>query len=255
VQLAMNNLLAAGYKSRSQIARIVTESWAARNLYCAACDRACLEQCPNNARAIDFSCRGCNAGYQLKSAERWNEQRIPDAGYNAMISAIRSDNVPNLFVMQYTREWNVRNLLLVPSFFFTETAIQKRNPLGLTARRAGWIGCNILLGAISPEGKIRLVTDEVVSDPTLVRSQYKKLSPVKHLKSDLRGWALDVLRMVHKIGKAQFSLDDVYAFEQDLAQVYPGNRNIRPKIRQQLQVLRNTGLIEFLGRGKYALRN
>jgi type II restriction enzyme len=214
-----------------------------------------LEQSPNNLRAIDFSCRGCSVGYQLKSGVRWNEQRIPDAGYQAMISAIRSDNVPNLLVMQYTTNWKARNLLLVPSFFFTETAIQKRNPLGPTARRAGWIGCNILLGAISPEGKIRLITDEIVSDPTLVRRRYEKIRPVANLHIELRGWALDVLRMVHKIGKLQFSLDDVYAFEQQLAEIYPGNRNIRPKIRQQLQVLRDIGLIEFLGRGKYELRN
>jgi type II restriction enzyme len=43
MQLAMNSLLAVGYKSRSQIARIVTESWAADNLYCVACDRPRLD--------------------------------------------------------------------------------------------------------------------------------------------------------------------------------------------------------------------
>lgn len=255
MQLAMNPLLAAGYKSRSQIARIVTENWAACNLYCAACDRACVAQNPNNARAIDFTCEGCNAGYQLKCGERWNEQRIPDAGYDAMMNAIRSDNVPNLLVMQYTPGWRVRNLLLVPSFFFTETSIQKRKPLSASARRAGWIGCNILLSAISPEGKIRLVVDEIASDPTLVRREYKRLRPIADLKGALRGWALNVLRMVHKVGKSQFELQDIYAFEAELSVLYPGNRNIRPKIRQQLQVLRDICLIEFLGGGHYALRN
>ena len=32
---------------------------------------------------------------------------------------------------------------------------------------------------------------------------------------------------------------------------HPQNNNIRPKIRQQLQVLRDKGVIEFLGRGLY----
>ena len=31
------------------------------------------------------------------------------------------------------------------------------------------------------------------------------------------------------------------------------NRNIQPKIRQQLQVLRDLGLLEFLGVGEYRL--
>jgi type II restriction enzyme len=33
--------------------------------------------------------------------------------------------------------------------------------------------------------------------------------------------------------------------------LHPDNRHVRDKIRQQLQVLRNLGLVEFLGRGRY----
>jgi type II restriction enzyme len=51
-----------------------------------------------------------------------------------------------------------------------------------------------------------------------------------------------------------FSLDDAYAFEDRLQRLYPGNRNVRPKIRQQLQVLRDRGWLEFTGRGRYRLR-
>ena len=36
-----------------------------------------------------------------------------------------------------------------------------------------------------------------------------------------------------------------------LQKKYPWNHNIRPKIRQQLQVLRDRGLISFLGNGQY----
>jgi type II restriction enzyme len=254
VHLAMNPSLGIGYKSRSQIARILTEDWAASNLYCAACDHANVSQTRANTHAVDFTCRGCNAGYQLKAGGRWNEQRIPDAGYEPMIKAIRSDNVPNLLVMQYNPSWMVSNLILVPSFFFTETAIQKRKPLSPNARRAGWVGCNILLCAIPPEGKIRLVTDSIPSDPQSVRSQYVKIKPIATLKTALRGWTLNVLRVVHKVGKTQFGLDDIYGFEAELAKLFPGNHNIRPKIRQQLQILRDIRLIDFLGGGCYSLR-
>jgi type II restriction enzyme len=42
--------------------------------------------------------------------------------------------------------------------------------------------------------------------------------------------------------------------ERSLAQLHPANRHVRDKIRQQLQVLRDLGLLEFVGRGKYRLR-
>lgn len=59
---------------------------------------------------------------------------------------------------------------------------------------------------------------------------------------------------VEAIGRPEFTLEEVYAFEPRLAHVYPANSNIRPKITQQLQVLRDMGWLTFEGRGRYALR-
>ncbi|WP_299975253.1 hypothetical protein [Devosia sp. 66-22] len=56
------------------------------------------------------------------------------------------------------------------------------------------------------------------------------------------------------IGRPEFDLNDVYAFEARLSAIYPSNNNVRPKIRQQLQVLRDSGYLEFLGDGRYRLR-
>jgi type II restriction enzyme len=253
MQLAFNPSLATGYKSKSQIARVLTEDWAARNLYCFACVATSISRSLANTRAVDFACGKCGAVYQLKSGTKWNE-RIPDAAYEAMITAIRSDNVPNLLVMQYCREWRVCNLILVPSFFFTEAAIEKRRPLSETARRAGWVGCNIDLSAISPEGKIRIVTEGVPVASQEVRQHYQKVRPLAGLGVALRGWALNVLTLVHRLGRNEFKLADIYAFERELSAIYPNNRHIRPKIRQQLQVLRDIGLIHFLGNGAYSIR-
>jgi type II restriction enzyme len=69
-----------------------------------------------------------------------------------------------------------------------------------------------------------------------------------------RGWTLDVLRAIHALGKTEFSLQEVYALEDNLARLHPANRNIQPKIRQQLQVLRDMGLVNFLAPGSYRLR-
>ncbi|MFN9928569.1 MAG: hypothetical protein ACK53I_16700 [Phenylobacterium sp.] len=43
--------------------------------------------------------------------------------------------------------------------------------------------------------------------------------------------------------------------EARLQAAYPGNNNVRPKIRQQLQVLRDAGWLIFLGKGAYRLRH
>ncbi|MBI5242579.1 MAG: hypothetical protein HY922_02705 [Elusimicrobia bacterium] len=39
-----------------------------------------------------------------------------------------------------------------------------------------------------------------------------------------------------------------------LSELHPNNRHVRPKIRQQLQVLRDLGFVAFLGRGRYRLK-
>ena len=47
----------------------------------------------------------------------------------------------------------------------------------------------------------------------------------------------------------------IYGLEGWLREIYPQNRHIRPKIRQQLQRLRDLGYLEFIDRGIYRLRN
>lgn len=49
----------------------------------------------------------------------------------------------------------------------------------------------------------------------------------------------------------KFYLNEIYAFEQELSLQFPKNNYIKEKIRQQLQILRDQGVIEFLSRGKY----
>jgi len=50
-----------------------------------------------------------------------------------------------------------------------------------------------------------------------------------------------------------FTTADAYAFTRELEALHPDNRNIRPKIRQQLQVLRDLGLLLHVERGVWRL--
>ena len=77
-----------------------------------------------------------------------------------MMERITSLKNPHLFVMSYAN-MEINNLLLIPKFFFTPNIIEKRQPLKETARRAGWIGCNIEIGNIPEIGKIYIIKSKM----------------------------------------------------------------------------------------------
>ena len=68
-----------------------------------------------------------------------------------------------------------------------------------------------------------------------------------------RGWTLEVWRCIDRLD-SKFTLQQVYAFANELQIKHPDNNHIHDKIRQQLQILRDKGIIEFLGRGHYQKR-
>jgi type II restriction enzyme len=243
------------YKSASQRARVATEVWGLGNLYCPNCKSNDLNRTPHNTPVVDFICPICESGFQMKSQSRAVGCRLVDAGYDAMKKAIVTKRTPNLFVLQYDREmWLVQNLLLIPSFAFSLSAVECRKPLGPKARRAGWVGCNIRLDLIPGDAKIPIVADGIEVNAAVVRQSYARLRPLDRFTVEKRGWTLDVLKIIRKIAKAEFSLAEVYAFESSLAQLHPKNYHLRDKIRQQLRVLRDIGLLEFLGAGRYRMK-
>ncbi len=148
----------------------------------------------------------------------------------------------------------MRDLLLIPRFAIPKSAIERRKPLSATARRAGWVGCNIVLTNIPDDARVRIITNGVAVRPSEVRRCFRRVRPLAELGVEERGWTLDVLRIVRALERPQFDLEDVYAEERELSRLHPENRHVRDKIRQQLQVLRDKGLIEFLGRGSYRVR-
>lgn len=171
-----------------------------------------------------------------------------------MIAAIASNRAPHLVLLHYAQEsWSVVDLTFVPNFAISKSAIEKRKPLSSTARRAGWIGCNIVLTHVPVDARISIVEEGRAVSPATVRRAFRRIRPLASLESKERGWTLDVLTAVRELNASEFSLDQVYAKEDELAGLHPANRHVRDKIRQQLQILRDKGLIEFLGRGSYRL--
>jgi hypothetical protein len=160
-----------------------------------------------------------------------------------------NDN-PSLFLLNYDlKQLAVTNFLIVPKHFFILDVIAERKPLAPTARRAGWIGSHILLDRIPEAGKIYIVKNGLLQPKEAVLDEWKKTLFLRDQRLEARGWLIEVMKCVEAVGKSEFDLNEVYAFEKRLSGIYPNNMHVKQKIRQQLQVLRDREYLEFVGHG------
>lgn len=242
------------YKSKTQKARVLTENWVQKNVVCPGCCTE-LQRYANNSPVADFCCSVCVEDYELKATSGMLGKMIPDGAYRTMMTRLAAHTNPNLLLLQYDAEhWAVKNLLAIPRYYFTPNIIQKRAPLSLTAKRAGWIGCNILIGEIPAAGQIKIINDQVYEPLKTVQHSWEKTKFLKEInKTDAKGWLLQTMRCIDKVGKREFGLNDIYRYEALLREIFPNNKHIRPKLRQQLQILRDKGYLAFIGNGSYRI--
>lgn len=252
MDLYFNTALAQSYQSRSQKIRVLTEDWVLHNLFCPRCGNRKIEHFPNNAAVADFYCPACRSEYELKSKRNAIGKKIADGAYHTFIDRITSNNNPDFLIMTYDpTALCVNNLFMIPKHFFVPSIVEKRAPLSSSAKRAGWIGCNILFQSIPTQGQIQIITNRSFVEMDSVLDAVKTADRLYSRNLDARGWLMDVLWCVNQIPSSSFSLTELYQFDRMLAAKHPDNHNIRPKIRQQLQVLRDRGIIEFLNPGFY----
>lgn len=252
MNLLMDKSLIDNYKSKSQQARVLTETWFLNNMFCPRCGNKTIHKFNNNRPVADFFCSNCSNEYELKSKSGNFLDKVNDGAYSTMIERINSNSNPDFFFLSYSlRDYSVNNLILIPKHFFVPEIIEKRNPLSQTAKRAGWIGCNINLTTVPDQGKIHIVQNGNINlHSDVIR---KRLASddfmTKNIKN--RGWLLDILNCMNQIPTSEFTLKEIYHFKNQLILKHPTNNNIEAKIRQQLQFLRDKGFIQFLGNGKY----
>ena len=127
------------------------------------------------------------------------------------------------------------------------------------------------------EERVSVVTEEIVSITEEILNKIPKEKKVKFEKSEkdlfpervyeaeddlydagvetitrtLSGWRLDIFNIISQIPANIFNLEQAYIYKNQLQKMHPENLNIEAKIRQQLQELRDLGLIEFMGKGIY----
>jgi len=255
MKLTFDEQLAVNYKSASQKVRILTEQWVDRSIYCPNCGRLDVSKYPNNRPVADFYCPNCHEEFELKSKQTTIGTKIVDGAYRTMLERLTSSNNPNLFLLNYSiSNLEVINFLVIPKHFFVPEIVEKRKPLAVTARRAGWTGCNILLQSIPQAGKIYFIKDRHIEPKERVLTEWQKTLFLREEKEvTVRGWLLDTMRTIEKLGKREFTLDDIYVFEKEFSKLHPGNRHVKDKIRQQLQILRDKDYLDFVSRGCYRL--
>jgi len=199
----------------------------------------------------DFYSPECQEKFQLKSAHTTFARTALGASYDATMQALLQDAFPSLIFLHYNRPtWTVEDLFVVHRACITTSCIIPRNPLSPEAKRRGWKGYNIALDMIPEIGRIWVVSEGVIRKKQEVLKQWKRTESLLNVEPERRGWTADVLRCVEKL-YATFTLENMYSFEKDLARIHPKNHNIKAKIRQQLQVLRDLGLVDFVSPGVY----
>jgi len=251
MDLQFNVKLAENYNSNSQKIRVLSADWVLNNSYCPCCGNSNLNTYKRNNPAADFYCNFCKSDYELKSFKILPKLKMVDGAYSSMIGKIRTNKNPNFFLLQYNPNFSVINYFTIPRHYFTLNIIEKRKPLSKNARRADWVGCNVLFGNLPKSSFIHIVKNGIITSPSIVIKEWQKTSFLLQRKIENRGWLIELINIVDRISSKVFTIQEVYKFEESLKQKYPSNKFVREKIRQQLQVLRDKGLIKFLGKGSY----
>ena len=88
MDLRFNTSLAEGYKSGSQIARVLTEDWLARNMYCPICGEVSIRRAEPNAPVKDYTCEICG----IKITDPLYDPNN-DINYQIFISGITAKDV------------------------------------------------------------------------------------------------------------------------------------------------------------------
>ncbi len=253
MNLFFDTELARGYKSNSQIARVLTEDWLSKNGYCPNCNCEHIQSFRNNLPVRDFFCPSCDEVFELKSKQAESVAKtVNDGAYHTMIDQVKNATAPNFFFLSYRKaDYSVRQLMLVPKHFLTAEMIVARKPLKVTAQRHGHILCTLNIGLLPDSGKILLIDKANIVAQGQVRKQWQKSLFLREEKPTQKSWLVAVMRCIDELPGDRFTLAQMYVFEKYLAALFPNNRHIKDKIRQQLQLLRDQQVIEFVGRGIY----
>ncbi len=134
---------AARYVSRSQVARIAIEAWAAQNIACWRCESP-LVLVPANTELLDAVCRSSAHEVKIKAVSGIARDHLSGAAFGPIARRLATGCLPDYLVISYDSQ---RRIVLLAEYIdgadFVSGRLKARSPLGPAARRAGWIGTSI----------------------------------------------------------------------------------------------------------------
>ena len=142
-----------GWKNKFKIIGEAVENYIVYNLPCPVCNENKLEKYKQNEKSRDASCKNCKCQLQIKASKMTNVNKkitilkLLGASYTTTLASIKNNNVHFVIVYYYVDIYNyyhVSNIYFVNSKDINENCIEMRKPLSATAKRAGWVGCNLV---------------------------------------------------------------------------------------------------------------
>jgi type II restriction enzyme len=148
-QVKQNN----NWKSESRIIGEACEDYVIHKIKCIRCDNNNFEKYKTNEKSKDLICISCNQKYQIKAKSATHKQinnikcknqfKTIGGEYSTTLNNI-NEKIDYLIILYEKQSYKILNILYITNENITSNYITPRNPLSLTAKRAGWQGCNIL---------------------------------------------------------------------------------------------------------------
>ena len=91
MKLFLDKNLALEYRSKSQIARVLTESWVNKEIFCPICG-AEVKSYANNKPVADFYCKKCAEDFELKAKKGKIGKKVSAGAYSKMIERLNSEH-------------------------------------------------------------------------------------------------------------------------------------------------------------------
>lgn len=88
MDLALDPSGGDGYSSKAQRSRVITETWASKNLYCLNCDVDKIDTHRPGKLVEDFLCPSCDRRIQLKATRGSHGNKVTNSAYEPKMEAI-----------------------------------------------------------------------------------------------------------------------------------------------------------------------
>ena len=152
-QIKQNN----NWNSESRIVGEACEDYVKNKVKCNRCNNNNFEKYKTNEQSKDLICISCNQKYQIK-AKCVTHKQVDNIKYTKQFKTIGgeysttlrniNDKIDYLIVLYEKQSYKIINILYITNENINSKCIIPRKPLSLTAKRAGWQGCNILFDNI-----------------------------------------------------------------------------------------------------------